>query len=133
MKRIALLVVAGLLLGATVAHATSGRPNRASQAPAASAPVTFQTGSSTAPATSGADDPAGHDVGDDNGVDDPATHDVGDDNGGDDRSGHAAGDDHGGNSGRSDNSGRTDHSGPSDHSGSSHDGGGDGDGGPGQD
>jgi hypothetical protein len=29
------------------------------------------------------DDPATHDVGDDNGVDDPATHDVGDDNGND--------------------------------------------------
>jgi hypothetical protein len=42
---------------------------------------------------SGKDDPAGHDVGDNNGVD-PAGHDVGDDNGVD-PAGHDAGDDNG--------------------------------------
>jgi len=41
------------------------------------------------------DDPATHDVGDDNGVDDPATHDVGDDNGVDDPATHDVGDDNG--------------------------------------
>ncbi len=41
------------------------------------------------------DDPATHDVGDDNGVDDPATHDVGDGNGVDDPATHDVGDDNG--------------------------------------
>ncbi|MFO1329083.1 MAG: hypothetical protein U1F56_17110 [Rubrivivax sp.] len=43
----------------------------------------------------GVDDPTTHDIGDDNGVDDPATHDVGDDNGVDDPATHDVGDDHG--------------------------------------
>jgi len=41
------------------------------------------------------DDPATHDVGDDNGIDDPATHDVGDDDGIDDPATHDVGDDNG--------------------------------------
>ncbi|MBK9515968.1 MAG: hypothetical protein IPO09_01195 [Anaeromyxobacter sp.] len=41
------------------------------------------------------DDPATHDVGDDNGIDDPLTHDVGDDHGVDDPLTHDVGDDHG--------------------------------------
>jgi hypothetical protein len=44
----------------------------------------------------GVDNPATHDVGDDNGVDNPATHDVGDDRGVDDPATHDLGDDHGG-------------------------------------
>jgi hypothetical protein len=44
-------------------------------APAAAPAVTPSAG------RDGADDPVGHDVGDDHGVDDPATHDVGDDHG----------------------------------------------------
>ncbi len=47
----------------------------------------------------GVDNPATHDVGDDNGVDNPATHDVGDDNGVDNPATHDVGDDHGGDRG----------------------------------
>src|SRR5262245_45215201 len=95
MKRIALLVVAGLLIGATAAHATAGRSQHSSPAPASVA-TTFAGGFATSAATSGGDDPATHDAGDDNGVDDPATHGVGDDNGADDPATHDAGDDNGG-------------------------------------
>lgn len=42
---------------------------------------------------SGVDDPATHDVVDDNGVDDPATHDVADDKGADDPATHDVNDD----------------------------------------
>ena len=47
----------------------------------------------------GEDDPATHDINDDNGVDDPATHDINDDNGGqddDDPAIHDINDDNGG-------------------------------------
>ena len=125
MKRIALLVVAGLLVGATAAHATSGRSNHSTRTPATAAQVSTGT-FATAPATSGADDPATHEAGDDNGADDPTTHEAGDDSGADDPSAHEADDDSVGNSGPSGNSGA------SSHSGSSDDGGND-DGGPGQD
>jgi len=44
----------------------------------------------------GEDDPATHDINDDNGVDDPATDDINDDNGVDDPATHDINDDNGG-------------------------------------
>ncbi|CAN5184923.1 hypothetical protein BH11ACT5_BH11ACT5_01420 [soil metagenome] len=99
------IVLVGVLGATGVAFAQAGNDDRVAVTPSPSATHT--------------DDPATHDVGDDNGTDDPATHDVGDDNGTDDPATHDVGDDNGGDSGGSDdNSGHGNSQGDDDNSGS---------------
>ena len=74
-------------------------PGTGSAAAAQGAGLPAASGDSLPQVTSGSDDPATHDVGDDNGVDDPTTHDVGDDRGVDDPATHDVNDDNGGNRG----------------------------------
>jgi hypothetical protein len=94
------LALAGVLGIGGVAMAQASNDER----PLGSTPTTTQSPvSAPTPSPSSSDDPATHDLNDDNGVDDPATHDVGDDNGVDDPATHDVGDDNGGDHG--DNSG----------------------------
>jgi len=78
-------VVANAASPASPAGTTSITEPVSTASPTPSIPAMLDD--STAPAVSGADDPATHDLGDDNGVDNPATHDLGDDNG---ASGHGS-------------------------------------------
>ena len=88
MRATKISVIAAVVAGAAFAAVGAGMAVNAST-------IDSSTPTSSVTSTPGADDPATHDVGDDNGVDDPATHDVGDDNGVDDPATHDVGDDNG--------------------------------------
>ncbi len=80
-RTLAFAVLSTLVLSTDACNSALG-PSAAPFSASQGAGIPAASGDSLPQVTSGSDDPATHDVGDDNGVDNPATQDVGDDNGG---------------------------------------------------